>query len=151
MYREKLLCKGVSNEQIVAIKFEDLANKKLRDGAELHKFVEARAAKNKKINYVFLDEIQLVSDFAEVINSLRLRGNIDLYATCSNSSLLPHNLPKILGGRYVQVHMFPLSFKEYANTVAEKESDLSRDKMFQSYLEYSSFPEALSYSDLRGA
>jgi predicted AAA+ superfamily ATPase len=97
------------------------------------------------MNYVFLDEIQLVSEFGEVINSLRMRKNIDLYVTGSNSSLLSSRLPKIFGGRYIQIHMFPLSFKEYAS-VCPPDGKSNLDTVFRSYLENSSFPETLVYS-----
>lgn len=93
MFQEKLRHEGVGDNQILAINFEDFANRPLLDGTKLHEFIENRMVK-KKQNYVFLDEIQLVSEFGEVINSLRLRENIDLYVTGSNSSLLPGMLPK---------------------------------------------------------
>jgi predicted AAA+ superfamily ATPase len=144
MYQNRLRRKGISAQQIIAIDFEDFANKHLTDGARLHEFVLARAKKNK-INYVFLDEIQLVPEFGEVINSLRMRKNIDLYVTGSNSSLLPSRLPKIFGGRYIQIHMFPLSFKEYAGACPPDDKS-NIDTVFRNYLENSSFPETLVYS-----
>ena len=143
MYQDKLRAEGVNDEQILAISFEDMANRPLLDGAKLHEFVESRVVKGKP-NYVFLDEIQLVSDFGEVINSLRLRDNIDLYVTGSNSSLLSGRLPKILGGRYIQMHMFPLSFREYVSAFPDPERN-SVDSIFQHYLEYGSFPETFAY------
>jgi len=143
MYQDKLRSDGVKNGQILAINLEDMASKELLDGAKLHEFVEAHTVKDKQ-NYVFLDEIQLVSNFGETINSLRLRENIDLYVTGSNSSLLSSRLPKILGGRYIQIHMFPLSFKEYASAFPEPQKHHT-DLVFQHYLEYSSFPEAFRY------
>ncbi|MCL2599901.1 MAG: ATP-binding protein [Treponema sp.] len=143
MYQDKLRCEGVKDDQILAVNLEDFANKDLLDGAKLHEFVEAHTVKDRP-NYVFLDEIQLVSDFGGVINSLRLRENIDLYVTGSNSSLLSGRLPKILGGRYIQIHMFPLSFREYASVFPEP-GNSHADLVFQHYLEYSSFPEAFKY------
>jgi len=143
LYQDKLRSEGITDGQILAINLEDMANQRLLDGAELHKFVEASVVKGKP-NFVFLDEIQLVSDFGAVINSLRLRENIDLYVTGSNSSLLSSRLPKILGGRYIQIHMFPLSFKEYVSALPEPGSSHA-DLAFQHYLEYSSFPEAFRY------
>lgn len=143
MYQNKLRDEGVKNEQILAVDLEDFANKSLWDGKTLHQFVETHTVKDKQ-NYVFLDEVQLVSEYAEVINSLRLRKNIDIYVTGSNSALLPARLSKILGGRYIQVHMLPLSFKEYTNGYPNN-SQMTLDTMFQQYLEYGSFPETLAY------
>jgi predicted AAA+ superfamily ATPase len=153
MYQDKLRGEGVPEGQILAVNLEDFANRAFLDGAELHKFVEGSVIKDKQ-NYVFLDEIQLVHEFGEVINSLRLRENIDLYVTRSNSSLLSGKLPKILGGRYIQIHMLPLSFKEYSDA-CPKDAGQNVDTVFQQYLEYGSFPETLVYSknnewDLQG-
>ena len=152
MFQDKLRSDGIGDEQILAINFEDLANRPLLDGKKLHEFLVAGVAKGK-MNYVFLDEIQLVPGFGEAINSLRLRKNIDLYVTGSNSSLLSGRLPKILGGRYIQIHMFPLSFREFLSGYPSH-SMTNIDTVFQQYLEYSSFPEALTYlrqGDQRGA
>jgi uncharacterized protein len=147
MYQDKLRSEGISEKQILAIDLEDFSNKLLLDGGRLHEFVMGKVAKNRR-NYVFLDEIQLVSEFGEVINSLRMKKNIDLYVTGSNSSLLSSKLPKILGGRYIQIHMFPLSFREYMSGHKPNEKT-NTDTLFQNYLENSSFPEALIY--LKGA
>jgi predicted AAA+ superfamily ATPase len=143
LYQDKLRTEGIGDKQILTINLEDFVNRPLLDGAKLHAFMLAHTAKTKK-NYVFLDEIQLVSEFGEVINSLRLRENIDLYVTGSNSSLLSGKLPKILGGRYIQIHMFPLSFREYMSGYP-KHGKGNVDMVFQQYLEYGSFPETLTY------
>jgi predicted AAA+ superfamily ATPase len=153
MYQDKLRSEGITDKQILTINLEDFANRFLLDGAELHRFVEANIVKGKQ-NYVFLDEIQLVREFGEVINSLRLRKNIDLYGTGSNSTLLSGRLPKILGGRYIQIHMLPLSFKEYASVYTHNAKP-NIDTVFQNYLEYGSFPETHVYTksdewDLQG-
>ncbi|MCL2722138.1 MAG: ATP-binding protein [Treponema sp.] len=143
IFSEKLRSEGVKDEQIITINMEDFANRSFLDGAKLHQHVEARILKNK-INYVILDEVQLVSNFSEVINSLRLKENIDLYVTGSNSSLLSARLPKILGGRYIQIHMLPLSFKEYFDSFNNPDKS-SIDYIFQQYIEFGSFPETLTY------
>lgn len=153
MFQERLRAEGVKEEQILAINLEDYANRPLLDGAQLHRYVESHINK-RTLNYVFLDEIQLVHEFGAVINSLRLRPNIDLYVTGSNSSMLSGKLPKILGGRYIQIHMLPLSFKEYVSGFPHKRA-LNIDIVFQQYIEYGAFPESLIYSrnyetDLQG-
>jgi len=148
LYQNKLRAEGIGDKQILAVNLEDFANRPLLDGAKLHEYILSHTVKRKK-NYVFLDEIQLVSEFGEVINSLRLRENIDLYVTGSNASLLAGKLPKILGGRYVQIHMFPLSFREYMSG-CPKQRKSNVDTVFQQYLEYGSFPETLTYWDEQG-
>jgi len=145
MYQEKLKQEGVTEDQILAIDLEDFENKALWDGEKLHEFILNKISKTKQ-NFVFLDEIQLVSEFGKVINSLRMRKNIDMYVTGSNASLLSGKLPKILGGRYIQIHMLPLSFKEYIGAFPNN-IDGNIDKLFQQYIENSSFPEALIYRE----
>ena len=148
MYQDKLRSEGMKDEQILAIDLEDFSNKNLLDSNNLHQYVAARAAK-KKETFVFLDEIQLVPDFGDVINSLRMLKNINLYVTGSNSSLLSGRLPKILGGRYIQIHMLPLSFSEYMSGFSNNKS-INKDMLFRQYLEYGSFPEILVYWDQEG-
>ena len=143
IYQEKLRNEGVKEEQIITVNLEDFANRSLLDGVKLHQYIESRI-KNKKQYFVFLDEIQLVSEFGEVINSLRLKKNIDMYVTGSNFSFLPDRLPKILGGRYIQIHMLPLSFKEYMGGLP-KQNRSNKDIIFLQYIEYGSFPETLIY------
>ena len=142
MYQEKLRSEGVGNDQILTINMEDILNRSLQDGIKLHQFVEDHIIKDK-LNYIFIDEVQHVREFGEIINSLRLRENIDLYVTGSNTSLLSSKLPKILGGRYIQIHMFPFSFREYISGYPDQESNL--DVIFRQYIEYGAFPEMLAY------
>ena len=150
MYQNLLLSEGINKENILAIDLEDFENKFLWDGEKLHKFILDKISKSG-MNYVFLDEIQLVSEFGEVINSLRKKENIDLYVTGSNSSLLSGKLPKILGGRYIQIHMFPLSFKEFKSAFYETENQYNNDLLYQFYIENSSFPEVLIYRESTSA
>ena len=95
-----------------------------------------------KMNYVFLDEVQLVNDFQRACDSLYILKNVDLYITGSNAGLLSGELATLLSGRYVEIKMLPLSFKEYVSVVGE--SDLSRK--YRDYLMNSSFPYTLELS-----
>jgi predicted AAA+ superfamily ATPase len=148
LFQDKLRSEGIKDEQILPINLEDFANRSLLDGRALHDYIEAHAAKDK-LTYVFIDEVQLVQDYADVITSLRMRNNIDLYVTGSNNSLLPTKLPKKLGGRYQQIHMFPLSFKEYVSAYRPiiETSPNRWETQFQDYITYGSFPETLAYWD----
>lgn len=140
--------------QIQQINFEDANNSKLLNWKKLHDYILKNSIPNK-MNYVFLDEIQNVPHFEKAINSLRIKGNIDIYITGSNSRILSGELATMLSGRYVTIHMQPLSFKEYVSayivegvgswTARTRESVLnprSRDynAIFQDYLHNSSFP-----------
>jgi predicted AAA+ superfamily ATPase len=136
LFQKHLRENGVKQEQILDINFEDARNEPLLDWHKLHKYIEKRLVAKKK-NYIFLDEIQYVQDFQKAVNSLRLKKNADLYLTGSNSKILSGEFATLLSGRYVEIHMLPLSFKEYAsaypyNTTAEQK--------YQDYIKNSSFP-----------
>lgn len=94
-----------------------------------------------KKNYVFLDEIQNVPDFQKAVRSLFDKGNIDLYLTGSNSKLQSGQWATSLAGRYVEIKMYPLSFKEFYETYSEAAKQ-NPDKIYEDYLTYSSFPYA---------
>ncbi len=138
LFREYLLENGVKNDQIISINFEDMNFSNLDDAQKLHDFVDSRLKKNAK-NYVFLDEIQKVVDFQKAVDGLYIKKNVDIYITGSNAHLLSGELATLLSGRYVEIEMLPLSFKEYIEFTGK--NDLSRK--FADYVRYSSFPFAV--------
>jgi predicted AAA+ superfamily ATPase len=93
-----------------------------------------------KKTYIFLDEIQMVKEFEKTVDSLFINKDVDLYITGSNAYLLSSELATLLTGRYIEIKMLPLSFKEYVSAFEDK-TDLSRK--FRDYLRYSSFPQAI--------
>ena len=93
-----------------------------------------------KKTYIFLDEIQNVQEFEKIVDSLFINKDIDLYITGSNAYLLSSELATLLTGRYIEIKMLPLSFKEYLSAFDDK-TDISRK--FRDYLQYSSFPQAI--------
>lgn len=96
------------------------------------------------MNYIFLDEIQNVSNFEKVVNGLFIKKNVDLYITGSNSYLLSGELATYLTGRYMQIHMLPLSFQEYVNI----SSDKNELKIYENYIENGGFPYIINlYND----
>lgn len=143
MYQDYLLGQGVLPEQIIAINFEDFDYEELTDGAKLHAFIKERLAKGK-MTYIFLDEVHHVKDFPRVVDSLYIKKDVDLYITGSNAYMLSGEIATLISGRYVQVEMLPLSFKEYVKSTGS-ESDLGRK--YADYLENSSFPYALELKD----
>lgn len=138
LYRDYLLQNGIKDSQIIAINLESAEFYNVTDFRQLYQTVSERLLPHQK-NYVFLDEIQLVSDFQRACDSLYILKNVDLYVTGSNASLLSGELATLLSGRYVEIKMLPLSFKEYTSVTGE--SDLS--KKYRNYLANSSFPYAL--------
>ena len=111
-YQSLLLNKGVSSEQIIYINFELLEYEDLLDYKKLYAHIKERLCEGK-MTYIFLDEIQKVEGFEKVVDSIYARDNTDVYITGSNSYMLSSELATLLSGRYVEVSMLPLSFKEY--------------------------------------
>lgn len=138
LYKEYLLSAGVDEKQIISLNFESAEFYDVSDFKALYHEVENRLLPDR-MNYVFLDEVQLVSDFQRACDSLYILKNVDLYITGSNAGLLSGELATLLSGRYVEVKMLPLSFREYISAVGE--SDLSRK--YRDYLMNSSFPYTL--------
>lgn len=138
LYREYLLNNGIDEDQIISLNFESAEFYSIKNYEALYYAVEDRLNPDK-MNYVFLDEVQLVPDFQRACDSLYILKNVDLYITGSNAGLLSGELATLLSGRYVEVKMLPLSFKEYISAVGE--SDLSRK--YRDYLMNSSFPYTL--------
>ena len=111
-YQEWLKASGVSDEQIVTINFEELEYEELQDYKKLYAYLKDRLCKGK-MTYIFLDEIQKVSAFEKVVDSLYVKPQVDLYVTGSNAYMLSGDLATLLTGRYVEIKMLPLSFREF--------------------------------------
>ncbi|MFZ2576556.1 MAG: AAA family ATPase, partial [Lactococcus hircilactis] len=112
LMKEKLRNDGISEEQIIHLNFEDLRYIELRDFLKLNDYILNLTQKNQNY-YIFLDEIQNVKKFEEVVNSLNLQKKLDIYITGSNAYFMSGELATLLAGRYVELKILPLSFKEY--------------------------------------
>lgn len=145
LFREYLRASGVAPEQIITINFEDMANEPLRDPHTLYKYLTNRLD-DGKMTYIFLDEIQHVTDFEKVVDSLFIKDNVDLYITGSNAYFLSGEIATLLTGRYVQINMLPLSFKEFVEWHKQNDLFTNDTDMFNEYLK-SSFPYTLFVQD----
>lgn len=139
MFGDYLKENGVDEKQIISINFENADYEELQDRKKLYEYIKARLVIGKK-TYVFLDEIQNVTEFEKTVDSLFINKDVDLYITGSNAYLLSSELATLLTGRYIEIKMLPLSFKEYMLAFEDK-TDISRK--FRDYLRYSSFPQAV--------
>ncbi|MFA5513451.1 MAG: ATP-binding protein [Sphaerochaetaceae bacterium] len=139
IYQEKLLQSGITQEQITSVNFEEYDNAYLTAPDTLYAFIKNRLCKDK-ISYIFLDEIQHVTDFPRIVDSLFLKKNVDIYITGSNAYMLSSEIATLLSGRYVEIRMLPLSFREYVQTTGDN-YDLPRK--YTDYLDTSSFPYVL--------
>jgi len=144
LFQKKLMRDHIPASRIININLESIENEELRDGKALYKFVKSNI-KSNDLHYVFIDEVQLVNGYEEAVNSLRLLKKADLYITGSNSNILSSDLATRWTGRYVEIKMLPLSFKEFASVFPDTNNDI----IFKHYIEQSSFPEVFSYFELQ--
>ena len=157
IYKDFLLENGVEKNQIISINFEDMDYEELTDYKKLYEYIKSKMIGDKK-NYIFLDEIQHVDKFEKVVDSLFIKENTDLYITGSNAYFMSSELATLLSGRYIELKMLPLSFKEYYQAKLEYEKLEQKENrilktLIQYYNEYivnSSFPYTLQLdSDLK--
>lgn len=136
MFRDYLLANGVKEENIVHINFESAKYDDIKDYKDLYKYIEDKV-KDEKI-YLLLDEIQSVSSWEKAINSFKVDFNMDIYITGSNAYLLSSELSTLLSGRYIEIKMYPLSFKEFLVFNNYDENNLG--EKFNEYLKYGGLP-----------
>lgn len=131
---------GVKDEQIIKINLED-PDYNFVNYKDFYDFVNGKITKDKKY-YVFLDEVQTVPLFQKAVDGLYIKKNVDVYITGSNAYLLSGELATLLSGRYVEIKMLPLSFKEYLSNFDNKEK--SRYEYFLDYMKIGGMPGNLS-------
>lgn len=141
LFRDYLVKQGVLSEQIITINFEDFSFEDLRDAKKLHEYLLEHLIEGR-MTYIFLDEIQNVENFERVVDSLFIRENVDLYITGANAYFLSGELATLLSGRYIELKMLPLSFKEFVAWHEQNELMLSIPALFDKYLK-SAFPFTL--------
>lgn len=111
-YQSWLKLNGISEKQIVSINFEELEYEDLQDYRKLYSYLKEHLCEGEK-TYFFLDEIQKVPSFEKVVDSLYVKPDVDIYITGSNACMLSGDLATLLTGRYVEIQMLPLSFREF--------------------------------------
>lgn len=140
LYKSYLQQQGVADEQIISINFEDYDYIDLLEPRNFYAYVKERILSDGRMTYFFFDEIQNVKDFERVVDSLYIKPNVDIYITGSNAYMLSSELATLLSGRYIEIKMLPLSFKEYIEASGD-EHELPRK--YRNYIETSSFPYVL--------
>lgn len=143
MFQDYLYTQNVSKEQIITINLEDFDYYDLHNPTNLHSYIKERLVEGKQ-TYIFIDEIQQCLDFPKVIDSLYIKKNTDIYLTGSNAYMLSSEIATLLSGRYVEISMLPLSFKEYVLATGNS-NNLAQT--YTRYLETSSFPYAISLNE----
>ena len=143
LYREYLLENNVTSERIISVNLEDGDYRHIKTAEQLYEYVAGQLAAEAKY-YVFLDEVQQVEQFEKAVDWLYVKKNVDLYITGSNAFLLSGELATLLSGRYIEIKMLPLSFREYVSYYGENGS---LAELFSKYLTDSSFPGTLELAE----
>lgn len=143
IYKEYLLENNILNDQIISINLEDLKYEFIKDYMSLYNYISNNLNKSK-MNYIFIDEVQKIEGFQKAVDSLYIKDNVDLYITGSNANLLSSELATLLSGRYIEVNMLPLSFKEYKSFYKE----LSNEELYKKYISIGSFPYVTSLDSM---
>lgn len=143
MYKEYLLNNNVNENEIIHINFESAMYDYIRNYKDLYEEIKNKLSKRK--TYILLDEVQNISEWEKAINSLNVDFNVDIYITGSNAYLLSSELATLLSGRYIEIKMYPLSFKEYLKFNAYDTNDL--ENKFYEYLKYGGLPAITQIKD----
>lgn len=137
MFKDYLLKNGIKKDNIIHINFESALYDNIKNYKDLYQYIKERIKNNNKI-YLLLDEVQNVESWEKAINSFKVDFNVDIYITGSNAYLLSSELSTLLAGRYIEIKMYPLSFKEFLIFNNYEEKNLE-DK-FNEYLKYGGLP-----------
>ncbi|MEG0314951.1 MAG: ATP-binding protein [Erysipelotrichaceae bacterium] len=137
LYYNYLIQEGIKSKYIIKIDLETQSNKKLRNAEELYNYIINKIIDKDKY-YIFIDEIQLVEEFEDIVNGIKKEYNCDIYITGSNSKLLSKDINTKLRGRSIEIKVYPLTFKEY---YSYKNEDIN--KAYNEYMLYGGLPYLL--------
>lgn len=143
MFQDCLREQGVDKDRIISINLEDYDFFELRDPAKLHAYVKERLSETE-MTYIFIDEIQHCENFPDVVDSLYIRKNVDIYLTGSNAYMLSSEIATLISGRYIEIQMLPLSFAEFVEGTGGR---IELPKKYTRYIENSSFPYTLALKE----
>ena len=146
--QDYLLKNGRSKSQIINISLESKKNKKFKDGDVLYEYLISACEKLNAKAYIFLDEIQVVSGWEEVVSSLLVDIDCDIYITGSNSKLLSGELATLIAGRYIQIHVYPFTLSEAKQMLEQNSKFKSDEVLFQDYLKYGGLPMRFSLEEI---
>ena len=144
VFANELLKMGVAQKQIIHINFESMKFKDITNHEELYSHIAAQIFANKKI-YLFFDEIHTVKSWEKAINSFLVDFNVDIYITGSNAYMLSSEISTLISGRYVEIKMLPLSFKEFLD-FNNFPNTLTMEDKFLLYAKYGGMPAVADYN-----
>ena len=137
IFKQYLLDQGIASDHILGLQLDRFENRRYRDPEELMTYLNERII-DDRMYYILLDEVQMLDQFSEVLNSFLYRKNVDLYVTGSNSKFLSTDVLTEFRGRGDEVHIFPLSFSEFMQVCHEDISDAWRQ-----YATYGGLPQVV--------
>ena len=140
LIKDELCESGVSRDALISINFEDMTFSRLRNAELLHEYLKEKIDSVGARAYVFLDEIQEVSEWERCVNSLRVNSDVDIYITGSNAKMLSGEYATLLSGRYVEFTVYPFSFAEYIDARESDGCKKSVSELFVEYVEYGGLP-----------
>ena len=146
LFENHLITSGVDRNHIIRMNFESFEFDEITNYKELHAYINERILDPNKRHYILLDEVQQVFSWERVINSFLVDANVDIFITGSNAYLLSSELSTLLSGRYVEIKMQPLSFKEYLEFL-DSDKEMSLQEKFNQYLEYGGLPTIVELLD----
>lgn len=143
MFKDYLLNNNVKEENIIHINFESARYDEIKNYKDLYNYVKSKLSKGK--NYILLDEVQNIDSWEKAVNSINVDFNVDIYITGSNAYLLSSELATLLSGRYIEIKMYPLSFKEFLEF---NNYDMTKiEDKFNEYLKYGGLPAITHIKD----
>lgn len=146
--QDYLLERGISKSNIISISLESKKNKSLKDADDLYDYLISSCEAVEGKTYIFLDEIQAVSKWEEVVSSLLVDVDCDIYITGSNSKLLSGELATLIAGRYIQIHVYPFTLSEAKSIQQQNGKYTSNEELFADYLRFGGLPMRFSLENI---
>ncbi len=146
LFKDYLINTGIPEKNIIRINFESFEFDHISSYKEMHTHIKERLADNKTKHYILLDEVQMIPSWERTVNSFLVDANVDIYITGSNAYLLSSELSTLLSGRYVEIKMQPLSFKEYLDFLDSSTKDNLQEK-FNQYIKFGGLPTVVELLD----
>lgn len=143
LFHQYLTGAGVPDENILHMNLESLRYRNLADYLSFYEYVSGHIARDGR-TYLIFDELQAVEHWEKAVESFRLDYDVDIYITGSNAYLLSAEFSTLLSGRYVEIRMLPLSFREFLDFY-EFESAVTMEEKFQKYLQFGGMPILREY------
>lgn len=140
LIKEELISQGVSPSQFISLNFENMNNAGFRTAEALHEEISRRITEIEGKAYLFLDEVQEVSEWERAVNSFRIEFDCDIYITGSNAKLLSGELATLLAGRYAEFIIYPFSLTEFAEMYGNVFPEVPKSGVFAKYLVFGGMP-----------